>query len=255
MSQQGQMPAPTLNAFSVMSTWLFAPPVEGSQKRPSIRFGVYGNVPRITVKTGVEGDINHGKIDFKTDLATFAAAMGYARQLIEGKDIPQERIFVHQDDFVGGKKIDKVVPLAKLQIGREPTTGRVYIAVLSTQSSRPRIRFFFGPTKHHDILNGDGTQISPKEMSEAYAYGFLVPAEAIVYNLMVQSFDQNAKNVANPANFTSNNGGGGQRPQGGGGYNSNNGGGGNYNGGGNSGGGQRPPKAETFGFDEDIPNF
>lgn len=251
---QGQMPAPTLNAFSVMSTWLYAAPVEGSQKRPSIRFGVYGNVPRITVKTGVDGDINHGKIDFKTDLATFAAAMGYARQLIEGKDIPQERIFVHQDDFVGGKKIDKVVPLAKLQIGREPSSGRVYIAVLSTQSSRPRIRFFFGPTKHHDILNGDGTQISPKEMSEAYAYGFLVPAEAIVYNLMVSSFDPNAKNVANPANFGGGNQGGGQRQGGGGNY----GGGqrpqGNSYGGGQQGGG-RPQQAESFGFDEDIPNF
>lgn len=231
MSQQ-QMPAVILNAFSVMSTWLYAAPVQGSQKRPSIRFNVRGNVPTVIVKTGVDGDENHGKIDFRTDLATFAAAMHYAKQLannVEG--VPTKRVFLYQDDFLAGKKMDKVIPLSKWEIGRAQD-GRIYMAVLSTKTSRPRIPFFFAPSKYHSIQNGDGTEITPQEMSEAYAIGFLVPAEAIVYNLMVHQFDENAKNVANPANFGGGNGGGAPRGNGGGNnYNRGNGGGNNYSGG------------------------
>lgn len=230
---QGNIPQVTLNAFSVMSTWLYAQPVQGSNKRPSIRFNVRGNVPTVVVKTGVDGDENHGKIDFRTDLATFSAAIHYAKQLVNNvPDVPQKRIFVYQDDFLAGKKMDKVIPLSKWEIGRAQD-GRVYMTVLSTKSSRPRIPFFFGPSKYHTILNGDGSEITPKEMSEAYAIGFLVPAEAVVYNLMVSQFDENAKNVANPANFGGGNGGGGQR-QGGNNYGGQRqGGNNNYSGGGN----------------------
>ncbi|QBJ02598.1 hypothetical protein MZD04_gp069 [Pseudomonas phage Psa21] len=238
---QGNMPAPILNAFSVMSTWLYAAPVQGSTKRPSIRFGVRGNVPTIFTKTAVDGDENHGKIDFRMDLATFAAAMHYAKNLINKVEgTPQKRVFIYQDDFLAGKKLDKTIPLSKWEIGRAQD-GRVYMAVLSTKTSRPRIPFFFGPSKYHSIQNGDGSEITPEEMSEAYGMGFLVPAEAIIYNLMVSQFDQNAKNVANPANFGGGNGGGGGQRQGGN-------GGGNYGGnrGGNSGG-----NSSSGGFTDD----
>ncbi|MCY1417612.1 hypothetical protein D9M71_331520 [compost metagenome] len=248
---QGNMPAPILNAFSVMSTWLYAAPVQGSTKRPSIRFAVRGNVPTIFTKTGVDGDENHGKIDFRMDLATFAAAMHYVKALVNKvPDIPQKRIFIYQDDFLAGKKLDKVIPLSKWEIGRAQD-GRVYMAVLSTKTSRPRIPFFFGPSKYHSIQNGDGSEITPVEMSEAYAMGFMVPAEAIVYNLMVSSFDENAKNVANPANFGGGGGGnsgGGNRGNFGGGNRG--GGNNNYSGGNsNSGGGM---KDEGFG---DVMDF
>jgi uncharacterized membrane protein YgcG len=231
---QGNMPAPILNAFSVMSTWLYAAPVQGSTKRPSIRFAVRGNVPTIFTKTGVDGDENHGKIDFRMDLATFAAAMHYIKQLVNKVEgVPTKRIFIYQDDFLAGKKLDKVIPLSKWEIGRAQD-GRVYMAVLSTKTSRPRIPFYFGPSKYHSIQNGDGSEITPVEMSEAYAMGFMVPAEAIVYNLMVSSFDENAKNVANPANFAGGSGGGGGNRGGnfgGGGQRS---GGNSYSGGGSS---------------------
>ena len=207
MSQQQRPSGPPLNIFSVMSNWMYADPVEGSKKRPNIRFGVFGNVPRISVRTNVEGDLNYGRIDFNTDLATFSAAMNYALRLANGDDVPQERKFVYQDDFVAGKKLDKIIPITTLVIGREPTSERLYMALISSQQNRPRIRFFFGPTKYHTILNGDGSPISPKEMSEAYATGFLKPAVELVHHILINSFDENAKNVANPANFNS---GGGQ---------------------------------------------
>ncbi len=242
MSQQN-FPAPVLNIFSVMSNWMFADPVEGAQKRPSLRFGVYGNVPRITVKTNVQGDMNNGKIDFNMDLGTFAVAMAYLQDLTNKvPDTPSEMKFIYQDDFVAGKKLDKIITLATLVIGKA-NDGRIYIAVLSSQQSRPRIRFFFGPSKYHAIQNGDGSLVSPEVMSVAYARGFARAFEPMIYQLLTgSSFDPNAKNVANPANFNGGGGGNGGGNRGGGGN--------NYNRGGNGGGGNAPrPQGGGNNFD------
>lgn len=237
-------PAPTLNVFSVMSNWMFADPVEGAQKRPSMRVGVYGNVPRITVKTNLPNDLNHGKIDFNMDLATFSVGMAYLQDLVEGKDVPPEWKFEYQDDFVAGKKLDKVITISTWVIGKAQD-GRIYMAVISGQTQRPRIRFFFGPTKYHNIKNGDGSQVSADKISAAYARGFARSTEQLAYILLGgPSFDPNAKNVANPANFNGGQGGGN-----GGGYNKGgNGGGGRpqYN---QGGGGSSAPDTELPSFD------
>lgn len=238
-------PAPTLNVFSVMSNWMFADPVEGATKRPSMRVGVFGNVPRITVKTNLPNDLNHGKIDFNMDLATFAVGMAYLQDLVEGKDVPSELKLEYQDDFVAGKKLDKIITLATWVIGKA-SDGRIYMAVISSQAQRPRIRFFFGPTKYHNIKNGDGSQVGADKISAAYARGFARSSEQLVYILLGgPSFDPNAKNVANPANFgggggqqgggKSYGGGGGQRPQ--------------YGGGNQNSGGGSSPDAELPSFD------
>lgn len=213
MAQPNQS-APILNIFSVMSNWMFADPVEGSTKRPNMRVGVYGNVPRITVKTNLPNDLNHGKIDFNMDLATFAVGMAYLQDLVDGKDVPQEQKFEYQDDFVAGKKLDKVITLATWVIGKA-SDGRIYMAVISSQQQRPRIRFFFGPTRYHNIKNGDGSQVGVDKISSAYARGFARSSEQLVYILLGGgSFDPNAKNVANPANFAGGSGNqGGNKPQ------------------------------------------
>ncbi|ARV76734.1 hypothetical protein PHABIO_103 [Pseudomonas phage Phabio] len=244
-------PAPVLNIFSQMTNWLFAEPAEGAQKRPTLRFGVFGNEPRITVKTNVPNDLNHGKIDFNCDMATFFAAMSFAKALAEGTATATERKFVYQNDFVAGKKLDRIIPITTLVIGRAQD-GRMYIALLSAQASRPKIRFFFGPTKYHNITNGDGSAISAEEMSNAYALGYLQPATQFMFGLLTGvSFDPNAKGVANPANIGGGQGGG-QRPQGGG--------GGGYqqrpqNNGGGGGGGFNKPASGGFDDFDSVPDF
>lgn len=247
MSQQN-FPAPVLNIFSVMSNWMFADPVEGSNKRPNLRVGVYGNVPRITVKTNVQGDLNNGKIDFNMDLGTFAVAINYLRRLTNGTpDTPNELKLTYQDDFVAGKKLDRVMVLSTLVIGKA-TDGRIYIAVLSSQASRPRIRFFFGPTKYHGLLNGDGSALSAEAMSVAYAGAFAETTGPLILNLLTGgNFDPNAKNVANPANMNGGAGPGGKP------------GGGGFNGGGQQQQRPRPQGGGGGGFDsfddKELPSF
>jgi hypothetical protein len=254
--EQQQRPPSPLTIFDVMSNWLFADPVQGSNKRPNIKIKPMGNVPRIIVKTNVEGDRNNGRIDFNTDLATFSAAMQTLKQMAEGRALQDLYNFDYTDDFVAGKKLDKPMLLSTLQLGRDKDTGRLYMAIIAHQ--RPRIQFFFGPSKFHGVRLRDGSPLPGDQLSNAYALGFLEPACAMLYNLLSGSaFDENAKNVAKPPAMQGGNGGGG-----GGNYGGNRGGGGNSYGGGNrqggnsyggGGGNSAPsPMAEDFG---DIPAF
>lgn len=233
-----------LTVFDVMSNWIFASPVQGGTKRPNLRIKILGNVPRITVKTNVDGDKQFGKIDFQTDLPTFAAAMYKLKEMAEGRDTSDGYNFDYEDDFLAGKKLDNKIIISTLQIGRDANSGKLYIAVLSGDKSRPRIQFFFGPSKYHNIRRRDGSAITEKEMSEAYAIGFLKPACDLVYQYLIENFDEDAKNVPKMQGA----------PGGYGGGNNNNRGGGNYNSGGYN-NQSRTPAPAADGFDDDVPDF
>lgn len=251
MSDQQQRAPIKLNIFDVMSNWIFAEPVPGSSRRPNLRVKILGNVPRITVKTNVEGDKNHGKIDFNTDLPTFIAALHKLRQMATGADTSDGYNIDYEDDFLNGKKLDKKIIISSLQIGRHED-GRLYIAVLSGDKSRPRIQFFFGPSKYHNIRRRDGSQLTPADLSNDYAIGWLEPASKLALQLLHDNFDENAKNVPKPMGQQGGQGGGNYGGNRGGNY----GGGGNYNGGqrnNNYGGGQTSaPPADVASFDDEF---
>ena len=215
--QPNRKPIP-LNPLDVMSTWLYAPPVNGGKKRPNFRLKVIGNVPRFTVKTNVEGDKNYGRIDFNCDLATFAVIMTKLEALADGTEDGAYMWTYEDHQFFNGQRTETPVVIARIRIGKDRDSGRIYLSVLSGESERPKIQFFFGPSQYHKLLRGDGSELTPAEISAAYAKGFVTGHANVVYQLLVSQFDEDAKNVAKPQIP----GGGGARSSGdGGGYQSN----------------------------------
>jgi uncharacterized membrane protein YgcG len=247
---QPARPALDPNILDVMSNWLFTDPVPGASKRPNFRIKVLGNVPRISVKTNVDGDKMFGKIDFQTDLATFGTILALASDMAEGRDESEGYSWDYKDDFLAGKKLDREMVLSTLQIGRDRESGRMYVAVISSDKSRPRIQFWFGPTKYHDIRNRDGSPLTPKKLSESFARGFLKPMGDIVVQMLMTTFNPDAKNVAKSM-APGGGGGGGYQQQGRGGNNyggGNQGGGNSYQGGGQS----RAPATDAVDFDDFV---
>jgi len=217
--------------LDVMSTWLFTEPTAGATKRPNFRVKVIGNVPRFVVKTNVPDDKNNGRIDFNMDVETFAVIMHKIEELANGGDKGYDVEYV--DDFIAGKKLDKPVTIATVKIGRDRSNGKIFIAVLGY--NRPKIQFFFGPSKFHAIKNSDGSELSEAEVSNAYAMGFVKSFSPIVYNLLCSEFNPDAKNVAKAPTQGGGFGGGGNQGGGGGNYQQRNSGGGNAGGGGDFG--------------------
>lgn len=225
-----------LSQTDVMSNWLYAEPVEPGAKRPSFRFRVRANVPNLIVKTGIQNDKNFGQIEFRTDLPNFATILYCLETLINNPE-QGDYNFTYEDDFLAGKKLDNKIVICTCRIGRDRESGRIYLSLLSSDRSRPKIQFFFGPAaKFHNLTMGDGSALSPKKLSEAYTGGWIKTMSWVVQPLLQTMFDGDARNVAKamvPGQGGGGNGGGGQRQGGGGNYNNNGGG----NGGGNSGGG------------------
>lgn len=225
MAEKQQRPPIKPTPLDVMSTWMFAEPVAGATKRPNLRVKVIGNVPRLVVKTNVPDDKNNGRIDFNMDMPTFAVIMHKIEELAKGGNDSYD--IEYFDNFIAGKKLDKSVTVGTVKVGRDRQSGKIFIAVLGY--NRPKIQFFFGPSRFHALKRGDGSELGEEEISNAYAMGFVKSYAPLVYNLLVTEFNPDAKNVAKAPTAQGNSGGG----NGGGG----NGGGGNFNRGGNSGGG------------------
>lgn len=217
--QQQRKPIP-LNALDVMSTWMFAEPIAGGQKRPNFRMKVVGNVPRFVVKTNVPDDKNYGRIDFNCDLPTFAAIFAKLSDIATGKDEGSYTFDFIDHIFVNGQRSAEPLVQASVRIGKDKETGRVYLAVLGHQ--RPKIQFFFGPSKFHTVKRGDGSELTPAEVSAIYAIGFVQGYAPIIQQLLVTEFSEDAKNVAKPMGAP---GAGGQQA-GAGGYQQRQGGGG-----------------------------
>lgn len=226
MSNQPQRPPIKPTPLDVMSTWMYAEPVAGSQRRPNLRMKVIGNVPRMVVKTNVQDDKNNGRIDMNLDTATFSVMLYQLDQLASGKTdrVPDLQ---YNDDFVAGKKMDKQLTLGTIKMGKA-SDGRIYIGIHA--HDRPKVQFFFGPSKYHAMVWGDGSPVDPGAISAAYAMGWKNSMDQLVHGLLVSEFNVDAKNVAKPPSMQQGGQGGGQ----GGGFG---GGNGNRNGGGQDFGG------------------
>lgn len=205
-----------LTPLDVFSNWLYAEPVAGATKRANFRLKVLGNVPRFIVKTNVPDDKNNGRIEFNTDIATFAVVVDFINDLAEGKEEGSYTLEYNDHVFSsGGQRSEKPVTKATIKIGKEKDTGRIFIAVLGY--NRPKIQFFFGPSNFHALKSGDGSELDAGFVSQRYAKACAKSWSEQVINLINANFDEDAKNVAKAPAPPGQQGGGQQRQGGGGG--------------------------------------
>lgn len=186
--------------FDIMQNYMYAVTKDGS-RRPSLRFGKNKhNFPTVTVYTNVESDQanNYGKIEFHTDLPTFMAYIKRLTEFGEGKHEPGTKFgFEYRNIWAGDRNSPEPAHLSTLEVGRYKD-GTVYTTVLSTESKRPRIPFFFGPhivTKAHNLTH-NGEQCDIAEMSNEYAAGFAMMIKEVMMLELVINFNPNTKAVA-----------------------------------------------------------
>lgn len=191
MTEQNK-PVP-LNTLDVLSNWMYSEPVAGATKRPSFRIRVIRNVPRFTVKTNVPNDKNNGRIDFNCDVATFSVIMSKLEELAEGKSNESFNFNYVDHIFTNGQRSEKPVVQSTVKIGKDQESGKIYIAVLGY--NRPKIQFFFGPSQYHRMVYGDGSEVKESVISAAYTVGFVKTMVPLVCGVLVNQFDEDAKNV------------------------------------------------------------
>lgn len=203
-----------------------------ADQRPRLVYTVKKQDVCLDVYTGLPNDKNNGRIGVKLDVENFMLYIGLINKVAEGDAGVSYEMKIK--DFVWKNRVRSEEPKlqATIVVGKTKE-GKCYVALLSYDTERPKIRFFFEPFYLHELTQNG------KEPDAAYVSALVARAHAaglaqVVPMVLVTEFEE-------PPPKEGNRGGGG------GGYQGNRGGGG-QGGGGYGGGGQK--KSDSFSDDD-----
>ncbi|HWT39882.1 MAG TPA: hypothetical protein VN081_01220 [Dongiaceae bacterium] len=221
----GNFDPSTLGPLDDLKLRMYAEPVNGARKRPQLRVQIYENNPRFVIKTNMDNDKDHGKIQAAMDLPIFFMVADNLRTVINGPNEQQLRIVNKKRKFINGES--KILDDTYTVIGKD-AQGVVWISILAYDKERPRIKFEFMPNEYHTITNRDGSPYDKGKISQSYANGWLNTLEGVLKSVFVKDYkyvDYYAKKSDRKQAAGGNNQGGNQNRS----YSNQGGGGGNYN--------------------------
>lgn len=252
MSEQ-QRKTPEWTIFDDPKYMLFAPVLDGADRKPSLKLGVYENNPRIRVKTNLPMDKgnNNGYIDAHMDCQRWEMLLEGLRDVARAAGADRFECLNKGHPFINGQRAKDPMPMSKTIVEKN-AEGIISIKVTAGRN-RPEITFVFLDNEYHNFLDANGQQMNRAQASRLSALGWANMVEKLMAEEII-------KNSAKPAWMQNNQQGGGggyggNRGGQGGGYGGGQrqGGGGGY-GGGQQGGGQQGGKSGgDYGFDDDIP--
>ncbi len=216
--------------ISFSSYTMFATPrVRTGKKNLRLMFGCTNGYPNINMETDEEGEPakenSYLKLSARMNGTNFNAAMGMIKTAVTKEPGWKQKIECFHS-WKNGVYSETPVHVCDFVVGVD-NQGLVYITIL--QSGRTSSKFVFGPTEWHNYKDGEGNNLSQKEINHICAIetaNGLVPAMATAMALDAVDF-QNTRTgmVASTRNDKED----GQAPApvgGGGGNGYNNGGGG-----------------------------
>lgn len=214
---------------------LTADALPGGEGRPSFLLYYTGNHPRIDVYTQMPNDKDNGKIRGTLDVVVLFSIGECLARLADTDDVGPYTIENLDHTWKDKVRSKEPVLMTKTVMGKDKD-GRIYIALLSADSERPKVRFYFGLSYYHQLKRGNEV-LSDAEISKIVARAWSKAIMSLYSNVAAANYehkDRNAGNKGGDQNRGRGNSGGNQR-----------GGWGN-----NSGGGS---KSNDNSFDDDLP--
>ena len=148
---------------------LYAPPLPGATQAPSLEPGYQNNNPNLMVRTNFPNDKDYGRIKAALDMPAFFETLGLIEKVVH---TPDECSFTMENKNKpwsreqGGRVKDPIVETTTI-VGRDKE-GRVFIAILHYDKSRPKVIFHFGSRLYHSISRRGG-EITVAEQSNSAA--------------------------------------------------------------------------------------
>jgi hypothetical protein len=169
-NQQQQAPKTAINDPKLK---LYAPPLPGANQAPSLEPGYASNHPFLLVRTNFPNDKDYGRIKAGLDMPAFMETLGLIEKVVhtsdecsytmENKNKPWSR-------EQGGRVKEAILETTTI-VGRDKE-GRVFIAILHYDKSRPKVIFHFGSRMYHSITRRGG-EITAAEQSNSAALAWV----------------------------------------------------------------------------------
>lgn len=220
--QQGGRPAfdtSKLGPIDDLKLRMYADPVNGGKRKPSLSVSMYENNPRLVVKTNMDNDKDYGKITAAMDMPIFFSFLDVLESVINGPNDSQQRIVNKKRKFINGES--KILDDTYTIVGKDKD-GVVWISVLAYDKERPRIKFEFGSNEYHGILNRDGSPYDKGKWTQHAARGWMEIMRRVLSQVFVKNYEyvdyyakKSDRKQASGGNNGGNRGGGYQQRPGG----------------------------------------
>lgn len=153
---------------------LWADPIGGSRKSPSMSFYITGRKLRCDVYTNLDGDAKNGLIRVDPGFTRMQNFLDLLEEYTDpAKEVGSDCIVIKDTIWKGkGQSSDKPEPVGKLVVGKVED-GRIFVALFDVDDSRPKVRFFFGGTRMASFVRSNGEAYSPGEISAKMAKSWI----------------------------------------------------------------------------------
>ena len=152
---------------------LYAPPLPGATQAPSLEPGYANNHPFLMVRTNFPNDKDYGRIKAGLDMPAFMETLGLIEKAV---NTPDECSFVMENknkpwSREQGGRVKEAILETSIIVGRDKE-GRIFIAILHYDKSRPKVIFHFGSRMYHSITRRNG-ELSAAEQSNSAAMAWV----------------------------------------------------------------------------------
>jgi hypothetical protein len=199
-NNQNQKPPTVLKEYALRLT---GDPINGSKRSPSLMLDVKREGKSgpwcvyIDVRTGVEGDPEHGKIAFTLDLPTAFAFLHLVEKAAEraaaGEEANFDRMELLNRRYLRQQNQMSKEPMLEGTIAVGWTAdGKVYIGVKSWDNARPHCKFVLKPVvdfrRAVKLYKKDGTPWDEGPLSQFFARGWAKGLAELVVQRYGQEF-------------------------------------------------------------------
>jgi hypothetical protein len=182
MSEQ-ELPKIKVNELKSFSLYTSAPGVQNVTSK--LAFCIRDGYPRVTVYTNIPSDQanNYGIISANMNPEVFYIFLNTLEKAATGPvdtkySLECSGMFRNTDGTPPEKRV-----LSHLIFGKD-SEGVTWISVISTDDSRPKLKFEFAVSNFHRILKGDGTSFTASEISSVQAVATATALKLIYANLV-----------------------------------------------------------------------
>lgn len=152
-----------------------------------LRVGVLENCPFMTVRTRVDGDANHGKIDANMDPKTWYALMALIRAVaMSNGPVAPKSVDNYGHPFINGQRSREKKIMSRTTVQKKED-GVIYISI-TAGSKRPVIEFPFLADEYHAFVGDQGQPMSPAEVSRYCAIGMVNIWEKMMAQVLVDHY-------------------------------------------------------------------
>ena len=216
---------------------LSADKLPDGEGRPTFSLYAAGNNPRIDVYTNVPNDTDNGKIRAEIDIVIAMEILEIIEEYATSGEVGCKATWENSGkgwDRANNRPTKDAFVKSKIVVGKDKE-GRLYIACLSPDPDRPKVRFYFGQNLFRKMFIGE-EKATDAQCGSISARAWVKAVRALLPTVLATQY---VHRTAQSNNQNGSYGGGG-------------GGGGNYGGGGNNRqqGGRSQPARE---MDDDLP--